>query len=93
MGQLPNPDPRALHALGDALSGTDPESLETFVDLVNGWLSDRLDARIDVGQMNRAAVAWDRINRAARDVEAYNLERKPLVFAVFKELAEAARRS
>ncbi|HWK94827.1 MAG TPA: DNA polymerase III subunit delta' [Pseudolabrys sp.] len=93
MGQLPNPDPRALHALGDALSGTDPESLETFVDLVNGWLSDRLEARIDVGQMNKAALAWDRINRAARDVEAYNLERKPLVFAVFKELAEAARRS
>lgn len=91
MGQLPNPDPRALHALGDALSGTDPESLETFVDLVNGWLADRLDARIDAGQMNKAAVAWDRINRAARDVEAYNLERKPLVFAVFKELAEAAR--
>ena len=92
MGQLPNPDPRALHALGDALSGTDPESLETFVDLVNGWLADRLDARIDAGQMNKAALAWERINRAARDVDAYNLERKPLVFAVFKELAEAARR-
>jgi len=93
MAQLPNPDPRALHALGDALSGTAPETLETFVDLVNGWLSDRVHADTSVGQMNKAAVAWDKINRAARDVEAYNLERKPLVFAVFKELAEAARPS
>lgn len=92
ISQLPNPDPRALHALGDALSGSDPETLETFVDLVNGWLSDRLQFGADVGQMNKAAVAWDRINRAARDVEAYNLERKPLVFTVFKELADAARR-
>jgi DNA polymerase-3 subunit delta' len=92
MAQLPNPDPRALHALGDALSGTDPESLETFVDLVNAWLSDRLHMDTGVTQMSRAAAAWDKINRAARDVEAYNLERKPLVFAVFKELADAARR-
>ena len=93
MAQLPNPDPRALHALGDALSGTDPESLEAFVDLINGWLSGRVHADTSVAQMNKAAVAWDRINRAARNVEAYNLERKPLVFAVFNELAEAVRRS
>ena len=35
--------------------------------------------------------AWERVNRAATDVETYNLERKPLVFAVFGALAEAAR--
>lgn len=93
MAQLPHPDPRALHALGDALSGTDAESLETFVDLVNGWLSDRVHTDTSVEPMNKAAVAWEKINRAARDVEAYNLERKPLVFAVFKELSEATRRS
>ena len=33
----------------------------------------------------------DGINRAARDAETYNLERKPLVFSVFGWLAEAAR--
>jgi len=93
IAQLPNPDPRALHALGDALSGTDPESIETFVDLVNAWLSERVHENASARQMNKAAVAWDRISRAARDVEAYNLERKPLVFAVFKELAEASRPS
>ena len=36
------------------------------------------------------AGTWDRLNRRARDVEMYNLDRKPLVFAVFGQLAEAA---
>lgn len=92
IAQLPNPDPRALHALGDALGGTDPQTLETFMDLVNGWLSAQL---ADTGQaklrMARVAETWDTVNRAARDVEAYNLERKPLVFSVFGALSEAAR--
>jgi DNA polymerase-3 subunit delta' len=37
------------------------------------------------------AEVWEKINRAARDTEAYNLERKPLVFSVFGLLAEATR--
>jgi DNA polymerase-3 subunit delta' len=95
--QLPNPDPRALHALGDALGGSEPQTLQAFMDLVNGWLSAQLD--IDskqemrkVTDMAQVAQTWDKVNRAARDVETYNLERKPLVFAVFGLLAEAARR-
>jgi DNA polymerase-3 subunit delta' len=40
----------------------------------------------------RVAEAWQKVNQAARDAEAYNLERKPLVFAVFGALAEATRR-
>jgi DNA polymerase-3 subunit delta' len=41
--------------------------------------------------MARLADTWDKINRAARDVETYNLERKPLVFSVFSALTNAAR--
>ena len=90
--QLPEPDPRALHALGDALGGTDPATLEAFMDLVNGWLSARLGAATSGARSAaRVAQAWDKVNRAAADVETYNLERKPLVFAVFGALAEAAR--
>jgi DNA polymerase-3 subunit delta' len=37
------------------------------------------------------AETWEKVNRGSREVEAYNLERKPFVFAVFGELAEAAR--
>jgi len=96
--QLPNPDPRALHALGDALGGTDPRPLEAFMDLVNAWLSARLDGVAQGGASNeggpaiRLADAWDKVNRTARDAAAYNLERKPMVFTVFGALADAVRR-
>ena len=89
--QLPDPDPRALHALGDALGGSEPKTLAALMDLVNGWLSGRLTGVPLARQMARTAEVWEKVNRAARDVETYNLERKPLVFAVFGLLAEAAR--
>jgi DNA polymerase III subunit delta' len=89
--QLPEPDVRALHALGDALGGSEPKTLAAFMDLVNGWLSARLTAEAPARTMARTAEVWEKVNRAARDVETYNLERKPLVFSVFAQLAEAAR--
>ena len=93
IGQLPNPDPRALHALADALGGTDPQTLATFMDLVNGWLSQRLGrGEGDARSLARIAATWDKVNHHARDVDAYNLERKPFVFSVFAELAAIGRR-
>jgi DNA polymerase III subunit delta' len=90
--QLPHPDPLALHALGDAIGGTDPKTLEALMDLVNGWLSGRLtETTQGKASMARVAATWERVNQAARDAEAYNLERKPLVFAIFGALAETAR--
>jgi DNA polymerase III subunit delta' len=90
--QLPNPDPRALHALGDALGGTDPQILATFMDLVNDWLSSRLaDVTEEKSRLARVALAYEKVNRNAIEVETYNLERKPFVFAVFGELTKAAR--
>jgi DNA polymerase-3 subunit delta' len=90
--QLPNPDPRALHALGDAIGGNEPQTLAAFMDLVNGWLSAQLDIGANTTtRMAEFAQAWEKVNRAARDVETYNLERKPLVFSVFGLLSQAAR--
>lgn len=90
--RLPAVDPRALHALGDRLYGTDPTTLAAFVDTVNGWLSERLKSGApDRARLARLAEAWERINRAAGEVDEYNLERKPLVFNVFGWLAEASR--
>jgi DNA polymerase-3 subunit delta' len=92
LDRLPALDTDALHALGDALAGTDPQPLAAFVDTVNAWLSQRLDGNPgEIGRMARLAEAWERFNQAARDAETYNLERKPLVFGVFGWLAEATR--
>jgi DNA polymerase-3 subunit delta' len=93
IGQLPNPDPRALHALADALGGADPQTLAAFMDLVNGWLSERLGRGDgEARKLAHIAETWDRVNRHAREVDAYNLERKPFVFSVFAELAAVGRR-
>jgi DNA polymerase-3 subunit delta' len=91
--RLPDVDPRALHALGDAIAGTEPAKLEAFVDTVNQWLATRTsNGTREADRLVRYAEAWDKINTAARDADMYNLERKPLVFSVFGWLAEATRR-
>jgi DNA polymerase-3 subunit delta' len=90
LARLPALDARALHGLGESLERADRVVLATFVDVVRDWLSQRLSAASKPAAA-RLAQAWDDINRTARDVETYNLERKPLVFKVFGWLAEAAR--
>ena len=90
--RLPAVDQRALHALGDALGGTEPQTLATFVQTINGYLSAKLtDGPQDLARMGRLATAWEKINAAAAEVAEFNLDRKPLVFSVFGLLAEAAR--
>jgi DNA polymerase III subunit delta' len=92
LDRLPGIDPGALHALGDRLYGVDPAPLATFVDTVNAWLGARLTATEQVpARLARLAEAWEKVNAAARDVEEFNLDRKPLVFNVFGWLAEASR--
>ena len=90
--RLPALDGTALHALGDALAGSDPAPLAAFLDTVNAWLARRLSREGNaLPRMARLADAAQHINAAARDAEIYNLERKPLVFSVFGLLAEATR--
>jgi DNA polymerase III subunit delta' len=92
LDHLPALDAKALHALGEALAGTDPQPLAAFIDTVNAWLTQRVEGNPnEIGRLARLADASERINQAARDAETYNLERKPLVFSVFGLLAEATR--
>ncbi len=92
LAKLPAVPAEALHALGDEMSGTDSERLETFVATVRDWLSTRLSAFAgQPARLAQVAEVWDKVTRAARDAEIYNLDRKPLVFSVFGLLAETAR--
>ncbi len=92
LAMLPATDPAALHAIGDQLDRGDRGLREVFVGAIRDWLSGRLDvAPVDLPRLAGVADLWDKLNRAARDVEIYNLDRKPLVFAIFRLLAEASR--
>lgn len=90
LAALPTVDPRALHALGDTL-GRDENSFAAFVDTVRDWLSARLAGRESPSRLVQVAEVWERLNRAARDVEVFHLERKPFVFNVFGWLAASSR--
>jgi DNA polymerase III subunit delta' len=94
LANLPQVDPRELHALGEALPLSDKVALAAFIDSVDRWVSERLrrddiNANAELPRLARLAEVWEKINRAARDTADYNLERKPLVFSVFGLLAEA----
>jgi DNA polymerase-3 subunit delta' len=94
LAALPQVDPRELHALGEALGGSDRVPLAAFIDSVDRWVGERLrvdDANADLPRLARLAEVWEKVNRAARDTAEYNLDRKPLVFSVFGLLAEATR--
>lgn len=89
---LPRLDPRALHALGDALPLNDRVALRAFIDTVDRWLTAHLqgpDVQVNLPRLARLAQVWEKINQSARETEAFNLERKPLVFSVFGLLADA----
>ncbi len=94
LDKLPQVDQRAMHGLAEAL-GNDAQSLATFVDTVNAWLSQRLAGGIETAattaRLARLAATWDEVNRVARDAETFNLDRRPLVFSTFGLLATAAR--
>lgn len=96
LNTLPTVDPHQLHALGDALGGSDRVALGAFVDSVDRWIGERLraddaHANVNLPRLARLAEVWEKISRAARETESYNLERKPLVFSVFGMLSEATR--
>jgi DNA polymerase-3 subunit delta' len=88
--QLPATDTEALHALGDVVA--DNAVFAAFIDTVRAWLVSCLhDGPQERGRLDRIADAWEKVNNATRDVQEYNLDRRPLVFAVFGMLAAAAR--
>ncbi|KRQ03181.1 DNA polymerase III subunit delta' [Bradyrhizobium manausense] len=96
LARLPEVDPRELHTLGESLGTSDRVALAAFVDGIDRWIAERLhadeaNANQNLPRLARLSEVWEKIVRAARDTETYNLERKPLVFSVFGWLADATR--
>lgn len=96
LARLPQVDPRELHTVGELLGTSDRVALAAFIDGIDRWIAERLhadeaNANQNLPRLARLAEVWEKIVRAARDTETYNLERKPLVFSVFGWLADATR--
>ncbi len=93
---LPDVDLGALLALAEDVAGRAGESdFGIMLETIQGWLSAHLNAHSAAGPRRLAPLAevWEKLGRAAREVEIYNLDRRPLVMTMFHDLSEAVRRS
>ncbi|GLK75589.1 DNA polymerase III subunit delta' [Methylopila jiangsuensis] len=95
LGKLPAVDVKAAHALADDLAKRGSEErFRLFVGLVSDWLHERVRAGAAAREprLARLAEVWEKTARAARDIEIYNLDRRPFVLETLSELAGLARR-
>lgn len=91
---LPRVDYAALHALGEAMAGSDRATLALFADTVDAWLTRQLqtpNANAELARLARLTEVWEKVGRSAREAETWNLDRKPMVFSVFNLLADVAQ--
>lgn len=94
LGQLPMLDNRGLHGLCDELTGiAKTEEFEAFLLHVYDWIDAQVQSgagHLPAGQLARYAQVWEKIAIAARETEALNLDRRPLILSIFTHLAEAS---
>ena len=94
LGHLPDVDWLAVHDLADTLTGREAtEDFETMITAVFDWIDAtvRASAGAGVARLAPFAEVWEKIAASARDVETYNLDRRPLIMSIFADLAAATR--
>lgn len=95
LATLPDFDIKGVLSMADQLAGRAAEAdFAVFVETVEDWASEMLHAGAQRGSHHLAPLAevWEKINRAVRETDALNLDRRPLVLSIFQDLADAVMR-
>ena len=82
--------------MADQVVGRSGETtLETILMAVYDWLALGVRRQADRSPRSIAplAEAWDKIAVRARDAEAFNLDKRPIIMSTFVDLAAAVRAS
>jgi DNA polymerase-3 subunit delta' len=93
---LPRVEAKRVLALAESLQRREADEAYALVlDTVERWLGRLLHERAAEGPARLAPLVevCDKVARSAREIDAYNLDRRPLVLALFDDLAEAVRRT
>ena len=96
LDRLPRAETREIHALAEALSRRDTEdSYDLALDTVQRWVSGRLQEQAGLGASRLAPLVevCEKIARSAREIDVFNLDRRPFVLTLFDDLADAVRRT
>lgn len=94
LAQIPRLNWKIAHRLADAVAGRERETeYEAFLNAVFAWLANALRRREGAAPQALApyAVAWEALEREARDIQIFNLDKRAFVLTVFSQLAEAER--
>jgi len=93
---LPKTDTKQVFALAEALSKRDADdSYELALETVQRWVSERLHERAGLGASRLAPLVevCEKIARTAREIDVFNLDRRPFILTLFDDLADAVRRA
>ena len=91
--RFPRIDTTEIDAIAEQTTGRNgDDAFYRFCEICEGWLSSELIRRPHEPQaLAPLSEAWTRLNEAKREVDIYNLDRRPFVIAMIAELAETAR--
>jgi DNA polymerase-3 subunit delta' len=93
---LPRPDPKGVLALAEMFGRRGgEEEFALVLDTAERWVGERLrrGAGEGPGRLAPLVEVCDKVARSAREIDIYNLDRRPLVLALFDDLAAAVRRT
>lgn len=84
---------KAVRSLAEGLAGrANGERFEVFLDVVEERLRNGLDGAAQPAALAARAELWEKLRRSAREIETFNLDRRPFVLSVLSDLAEIERR-
>jgi DNA polymerase-3 subunit delta' len=96
LAQLPDYSHSDVMSMSDGFGRKEGRAdFDVMRDTVFDWLSEQIRQRAGEGPRSLAPFAevWEKIDRAMRDVDAYNLDRRAFALTLFVDLAAAMRRS
>jgi DNA polymerase III subunit delta' len=92
LDRLPRPDFLSVHALADAVTGRAAgDAFDRLTVALYDWLAARAREPSSPARLEAIAALWERLRARTRETEAYNLDRKLHVVAMFQEIFERAR--
>jgi DNA polymerase-3 subunit delta' len=93
---LPRVDTKQIQTLAEALAKRDADdSYELTLETVERWVSGRLHEHGALGPARLAPLVevCEKIARTAREIDVFNLDRRPFILTLFDDLADAVRRT